>query len=69
MRVMELLQASDIEQLITEADSNQITKSGNAGGELLDWITMFGAIAPVGAAAFLEAQIDWGHGYGAWHVD
>jgi gallate dioxygenase len=67
-RVMELLATSDIEQLMTEADGGQLTEAGNAGGELLDWITMFGAISPVGPAAFLEAQVEWGHGYGAWHA-
>jgi len=68
VRVMELLKANDIEQLLVESDGGQLTKAGNAGGELLDWITMLGAVQPSAAASFLEAQVDWGHGYGAWHV-
>jgi hypothetical protein len=65
---MELLQAGDIEQLLAESAGDQVTKAGNAGGELLDWITMLGAVQPTKPAAFLEAQVAWGHGYGAWHV-
>jgi gallate dioxygenase len=68
VRVMELLSAGDIEQLLVESDGDQVSKAGNAGGELLDWITMLGAVQPTAPAAFLEAQVDWGHGYGAWHV-
>lgn len=67
-RVVGLMRNNDIDLLLAEANADQVTKAGNAGGELLDWIAMLGAIAPSGPPAFLEAQIDWGHAYGAWHV-
>jgi aromatic ring-opening dioxygenase catalytic subunit (LigB family) len=64
-RVLELLGDSRIEELVDEATEEQLAQAGNAGGELLEWITMLGMIEPR-APAFLEAQPEFGHAYGAW---
>jgi aromatic ring-opening dioxygenase catalytic subunit (LigB family) len=64
-RVLELLRAGDIETLVAEATDEQLALAGNAGGELLDWITMLGAIDPR-PPAFLESQPAFGHAFAAW---
>jgi aromatic ring-opening dioxygenase catalytic subunit (LigB family) len=64
-RVMELLRAGDVATLVAEASPEQLARAGNAGGELLEWITMLGALEPA-APAFLEGQPEFGHAYGAW---
>jgi protocatechuate 4,5-dioxygenase beta chain len=64
-RVLELMGAADIDRLVAEATDEQLDAAGSAGGELLLWLTMLGALDP-GRPDFLEAQPDWGHAYGAW---
>jgi aromatic ring-opening dioxygenase catalytic subunit (LigB family) len=67
-RVVELLGTGDVEQLVAEATPEQVAKAGNAAGELLDWVTMLSAAGVDSAPAFIDAQIDFGHAYGAWHT-
>jgi catalytic LigB subunit of aromatic ring-opening dioxygenase len=64
-RVLDLLRAGEIHALVEEATEEQLERAGNAGGELLEWITMLGTI-DARAPAFLEAQPEFGHAYGAW---
>jgi aromatic ring-opening dioxygenase catalytic subunit (LigB family) len=64
-RVLALLCAGDVERLVAEATPAQLWEAGNAGGELLDWIAMLGAIDPR-PPAFLEPQVQFGHAYAAW---
>ncbi len=64
-RVMELLAADDRDTLVAEATDAQLDHAGSAGGELLLWVAMLGAVG-AGAPAFLESQPAFGHAYGAW---
>jgi aromatic ring-opening dioxygenase catalytic subunit (LigB family) len=66
-RVLELLAVADLDRLTAEASAKQLTQAGNAAGELLTWITMLGMFAPC-PPAFLEAQREFGHAYGAWQA-
>ncbi len=66
-RVLSLMSSGQVNELVTEADEEQLTHAGNAAGELLTWIAllgMLGADPPV----FLEAQRDFGHAYGTWQT-
>jgi len=64
-RVLELLRAGDVETLVAEATDEQLALAGNAGGELLDWIVVLGAIEPA-PPAFLDSQPAFGHAFAAW---
>nr|MDT0660381.1 hypothetical protein [Micromonospora sp. DSM 115978] len=66
-RVVALLTAGKIEELVTEASEEQIFHAGNAGGELLDWIAMLGMFDPR-PPDFLEAQHELGHAFAAWRM-
>jgi aromatic ring-opening dioxygenase catalytic subunit (LigB family) len=67
-RVMALLRAAQVEQLVREATDDQLAQAGNAGGEVLDWITMLGTIDPR-PPSVLEVQRQYGHAYAAWPID
>ena len=63
-RIVHLLRTHGINDLIEEATSEQMTRAGNAGGELLNWIAMLGVIGdqiPIS----LEPQ-PHGHAFGVW---
>ena len=64
-RVMDLMRAGDVARLVAEASEEQLTRAGNAAGELLTWIAMLGLIGH-SPAAFLEAQPEFGHAFGCW---
>ncbi|MEN3308437.1 MAG: hypothetical protein V7603_4639 [Micromonosporaceae bacterium] len=64
-RVLALLRSGDTGQIVREATDEQLWRAGNAGGELLNWLAMFGA-APARAPAFLDVQPRFGHAYAAW---
>ena len=64
-RVLELLRAGAVAELVDEATEERLADAGNAGGELLEWIAMLGMVEP-GAPAFLDAQPEFGHAYAAW---
>jgi aromatic ring-opening dioxygenase catalytic subunit (LigB family) len=64
-RVMALLRAGDVEQLVDEATEERLAHAGNAGGELLEWIAMLGMIE-ARPPAFLDVQPAFGHAYAAW---
>ncbi len=67
-RVVDRLRAAQIEELVAEATEKQLTHAGNAAGELLAWIAMLGMLG-ARPPAFLEAQPEFGHAYGAWLAD
>lgn len=67
-RVVELLGAGDFDRLVAEATDEQLREAGNAAGEILDWITMLGAIDPA-PPAFVHTQPQFGHSYAAWPID
>ena len=64
-RVMALLRAGDVEQLVEEATEARLAHAGNAGGELLEWIAMLGMMESR-PPAFLDVQPAFGHAYAAW---
>jgi protocatechuate 4,5-dioxygenase beta chain len=67
-RVLRLLASGGVAELVEAATDEQLAEAGNAGGEVLNWIELLGAIGPR-CPAFLEAQRDWGHAYAAWPID
>ncbi len=64
-RVLDLLRAADVERLVVEATDEQMWRAGNAGGEILDWITMLATITPR-PPDHLDVQPQFGHAYAAW---
>jgi aromatic ring-opening dioxygenase catalytic subunit (LigB family) len=66
-RILELLRLGQVEQLVDEATGEQLAHAGNAGGELLDWITMLAMFDPA-PPAFLESQPQFGHAFAAWSI-
>jgi hypothetical protein len=64
-RVVGLLGAGAVHRLVVEATAERLADAGNAGGELLEWIAMLGAIGP-SRPAFLAVQPEFGHAYAAW---
>lgn len=63
--VGELLVAGDVDGLVRRATAEQLAQAGNAGGEVLDWIAMVGALAPA-KPSFYEVQPEFGHAFAAW---
>ena len=63
-RIVHLLRTHGINDLIEEATSDQMTRAGNAGGELLNWIAMLGVIGDQ-IPILLEPQ-PHGHAFGVW---
>jgi hypothetical protein len=64
-RVTAFLRDGAIERLVEEATDEQLSRAGNAGGELLEWIAMLGMI-DARPPAFLDVQPAFGHAYAAW---
>jgi len=64
-RVLELLAAADIETLVRESTDEQLAAAGNAGGEILNWITMLAMFDPRPPAT-LDVQPAFGHAYASW---
>jgi aromatic ring-opening dioxygenase catalytic subunit (LigB family) len=67
-RVVDLLRAGKVDELVAEASEERIARAGNAGGELLDWIAMLGMLDPR-PPSFLAAQHELGHAFAAWRVE
>jgi aromatic ring-opening dioxygenase catalytic subunit (LigB family) len=67
-RILSLLSSGQLDVLVAEASEEQLSQAGNAAGELLTWIAMLGAVG-ANAPVFLEAQREFGHAYGVWHVE
>ena len=63
-RIIHLLRNHAINDLIEEATPEQMTRAGNAGGELLNWIAMLGVIGDQ-VPIMLEPQ-PHGHAFGVW---
>ena len=66
-RVVSLLGAARIEDLVRETTPERLVEAGNASGEILNWIAMLGAFSPA-PPAFLEAQRSEGHAFAAWRI-
>jgi protocatechuate 4,5-dioxygenase beta chain len=67
-RVLELLQAADVERLVAESTDEQLWRAGNAGGEILDWIAMLGTFAPR-PPEYLDVQPQFGHAFACWSLE
>lgn len=65
-RTLRYLQDGDVDGLIAEATPEQLSRAGNVGGELLNWI----AVAAVAGCApqFIEAQEHIGHAFAWWDM-
>ena len=64
-RVIKMLEAQQIDELIKQSTSHQMFKAGNVGGELLNWIAMLGAIGNR-KPNYVAPQMQNGHAYGVW---
>lgn len=67
-RVVHLLRAGQVDDLLNEATEERMLAAGNVAGELLNWITLLGAVGdrqPVLA----QPQASHGHAYAAWRWD
>lgn len=65
-RTLAYLQEGDVDGLIAAATPEQLSRAGNVGGELLNWIAV--AAATEGAPQFIEAQEDIGHAFAWWDM-
>ena len=70
-RMFTLLSEGRVNDLLNEATAEQIARAGNVAGELLNWVSMLGAVGAVEGKrpSFLEPQFAMGHAYGAWRLD
>ena len=67
-RVASLLCQGQVAELVQEATDDQLAQAGNAGGEVLDWITMLGTM-DARQPSVLEVQRQHGHAFAAWPID
>lgn len=63
--VLGRLAEGEVDELVREATRDQLTRAGNASGEVLTWIAMLG-LAGGGRPVMLEEQESLGHAYGVW---
>jgi aromatic ring-opening dioxygenase catalytic subunit (LigB family) len=64
-RVVDLLAEGEFGKLVAHATDSQLARAGNAGGEILDWITMLGMTDPA-PPEYLDVQPRFGHAFAAW---
>jgi hypothetical protein len=64
-RILDLMRAGRVDDLVREATTPRMARAGNVAGELLNWIALLGAIGNR-PPEFLEPQIEEGHAYGFW---
>jgi hypothetical protein len=64
-RIVDHMQANRVKDLIVEATPLQLARAGNAGGELLNWIAMLGAVGDR-APSFLRPRRPHAHAFGLW---
>jgi hypothetical protein len=67
-RVLELLRTADVERLVSESTDEQLWQAGNAGGEILDWITMLGTFE-ARPPHYLDVQPQFGHAFACWSLE
>ena len=66
-RIVELIEKGHIKALTQEATQDQMTRAGNAGGEVLNWIAMLGVIGDRMPVSLLPQP--HGHAFGIWSWD
>jgi hypothetical protein len=64
--VSDLLTRGDYRTLARRATPQRMAAAGNVSGELLNWITMTGALSDVRP---LFVETDGGSGYAVWKLD
>ncbi|MGE3245024.1 MAG: extradiol ring-cleavage dioxygenase [Beijerinckiaceae bacterium] len=62
------MENAEIDDLVEEATGERMARAGNAGGELLNWLVMLGAIGAREPISF-KPQVDHGHAFGIWRWD
>ena len=67
-RVVDLLRAGQVDDLLNEATEERMLAAGNVAGELLNWITLLGAVGDQ-RPVLVEPQPSHGHAYAAWRWD
>jgi hypothetical protein len=60
-----LIADAQYEALIAESTPQQLTKAGNVGGEILNWIAMLASVDGR-RPKFVTPQMEQGHAYAAW---
>jgi len=65
-RVTELVTIGDLDQLVAETTKEQIRYSGNAAGEILNLISLLGALDERRRPEYIEADISGGFAYASW---
>ncbi len=66
-RVVDRLGAGRVDELVAEITPDQLTRAGNASGEILNWIVALGAFTPT-RPDFIDCQPDQGHAFAAWSL-
>lgn len=66
--VVARIQKGEIDDLLNEATADRLRAAGNVSGEMLNWVTLLGAVGGR-KPAFLESQLAGGNAYGAWRWD
>lgn len=66
-RVASWIGAGDVDAVVESATPGQLSRAGNVGGELLNWLALLGAIGPAPPDS-LEIQPEFGHGYAFWQT-
>jgi hypothetical protein len=67
-RVVQLLGAAQVDDLLNEATADQIARAGNVAGEILNWIAMLGMVGKR-KPSFVEKHDGHGHAFAAWRWD
>lgn len=66
-RVVELLSSGQVDVLVAETTPEQLTRAGNASGEILPWLTVLGALGSA-RPDYIEPQREEGHAFAAWTI-
>jgi aromatic ring-opening dioxygenase catalytic subunit (LigB family) len=68
-RIVALAESGEGSTVAREATRDQLRSAGNIGGELLNWIVMFGMIGNSRLPRYIERQGAFGHAFGAWRFN
>jgi gallate dioxygenase len=67
-RVVKLLEAGKIDDLLQETTMEQLYRAGNVAGEILNWVAILGMVGKR-KPSFIENHDDYGHAFGVWRWD
>jgi protocatechuate 4,5-dioxygenase beta chain len=60
---------AQIDAIVAEATPERMWKAGNIGGELLNWITMLGAVGQAKPCYLADHNDEDGHAFAAWRLN